>query len=416
MGDIFSILTSDQPFVVLAPHPDDEILGAAGLMIEAESRGLNFGVVILTDGGASHPDADASVLSAKRRRETELGLNALLRRPVTTLFCDIPDSQLVRRVSDNPTLAKLEKFVQECGAKTLVVTDPADNHPDHKAAFGLGARLIASGACSQLTTMRIGQRLDGDALSLPFYELPLKGARKKKEKAMAEHVSQSSSQNEFGQGFALTSEMIKPFLDEEHYRVARSAGEASSAIPASHFEMLFAQSDDPWGYCDLPYEQYRFDQTLKILKGQHFASGLELGCANGELTRRLAPLCKSLISIDHSMKAVECARAKVNDYPHIHLLCGSIPKDTPEGKFDLIILSDMLYYLGFDGVAELMSQLKHRSNPGTRLVMANYLGPTDTVLTGEMAAEMSIALLTDWILVGQHRSDLLRIDLLERVK
>ena len=75
----------------------------------------------------------------------------------------------------------------------------------------------------------------------------------------------------------------------------------------------------------------------------------------------------------------------------------------------------MLYYLGFDGVAELTTQLKHRSVLGTQLVMANYLGATETVLTGEMAAQMSIALLTGWTLIDQYRSDLLRIDLLERV-
>ena len=61
--------------------------------------------------------------------------------------------------------------------------------------------------------------------------------------------------------------MIEPFLDEEHYRIARSADAPSAAIPAAHFEMLFAHSNDPWGYRDLPYERDRFDQTLKILGG-----------------------------------------------------------------------------------------------------------------------------------------------------
>jgi LmbE family N-acetylglucosaminyl deacetylase len=414
MDDIFSILTLDQPFVVLAPHPDDEILGAAGLMMEARSRGLEFGVAILTDGAASHPDASASALAATRRLETQRGLDKLLDGPVPILFCDIHDGQLVSQVHNETLHSELAQFIRERSAQTLIVTDPADNHPDHKATFGLAARLVAGGACNQLTTMRIGQRLDGNGSSLPFHTLQLGGLGEQKAKAIAAHKSQSPSQRKFGAGFVLTSQMIEPFLNEEHYRIARGGDGSSAAIPATHFDILFSQSDDPWGYRDLPYEWDRFDQTLKMLQGQHFKRALELGCANGELTRRLAPLCASLLSVDHSVKAVEHARPLVADIRHVNVVCASIPKGTPHGLFDLIVLSDMLYYLGFDGVAELISQLNYRSMPGTALLMANYLGATDTALTGEMAAEMSIALLTNWAVVNQHRSDLLRIDLLER--
>ena len=49
----------DRPFVVVAPHPDDESLACGGLIADACRQGLRGTVVIVSDGVGSHPNSRA---------------------------------------------------------------------------------------------------------------------------------------------------------------------------------------------------------------------------------------------------------------------------------------------------------------------------------------------------------------------
>jgi LmbE family N-acetylglucosaminyl deacetylase len=51
-------LTEGRPFVVLSPHPDDETLGAGGLIAGARSRGEVVDIIVVTDGSGSHPRSE----------------------------------------------------------------------------------------------------------------------------------------------------------------------------------------------------------------------------------------------------------------------------------------------------------------------------------------------------------------------
>ena len=77
-------------------------------------------------------------------------------------------------------------------------------------------------------------------------------------------------------------------------------------------------------------------------------------------------------------------------------------------------ICDFLYYLGFGGVVTLMRHIDERAAADCRLVMANYLGTTECALSGEMAAEIVLAHLPNWVRVGGDRTDRLRIDVMER--
>ena len=48
-------LTRCHEMIVVAPHPDDEVLGVGGLMSTAAAAGIRVSVVAVTDGGGSHP-------------------------------------------------------------------------------------------------------------------------------------------------------------------------------------------------------------------------------------------------------------------------------------------------------------------------------------------------------------------------
>ena len=64
-----------------------------------------------------------------------------------------------------------------------------------------------------------------------------------------------------------------------------------------------------------------------------------------------------------------------------------LPEAAPDGSFDLILLSDMLYYLGLDGVIATAGLCEARLRPKGMLVVVSYLGATDAALTGLEAAE-----------------------------
>jgi LmbE family N-acetylglucosaminyl deacetylase len=67
-------MLEDRPFIIVAPHPDDESLACGGLIAHACARGLRAKVVIVTDGAGSHPNSKAyppDRLSALREDEAK---------------------------------------------------------------------------------------------------------------------------------------------------------------------------------------------------------------------------------------------------------------------------------------------------------------------------------------------------------
>ena len=126
--------------VVVAAHPDDETLGAAGLMAEASRRGVAVDVVVATLGEASHPRSSTITperLSRWRAREVAGAVGLLAPRAVLHLL-HLPDGELQRHVP-----AVTARVAGLAGAGSLVVAPwVGDGHPDHTAA-GLGAARAA---------------------------------------------------------------------------------------------------------------------------------------------------------------------------------------------------------------------------------------------------------------------------------
>ena len=53
--DISSVIPADARVCIVAPHPDDEILGCGGLMQRLDKLGYKIVLFAVTNGTASHP-------------------------------------------------------------------------------------------------------------------------------------------------------------------------------------------------------------------------------------------------------------------------------------------------------------------------------------------------------------------------
>src|SRR5271166_3514721 len=132
---------------------------------------------------------------------------------------------------------------------------------------------------------------------------------------------------------------------------------------ASHFERLYQSNPDPWGFRTSEYEQTKYRQTLLTLGDRDFTSGLEVGCSIGILTRLLAPSCDSLLGVDIVEEPLAAARARCADQPQVRFQRMQVPADWPEGGFDLMVFSEVLYFLSAADIERCASRVRRSLLP-----------------------------------------------------
>jgi LmbE family N-acetylglucosaminyl deacetylase len=133
--------------LIIAPHPDDESIAAAGLMQRAIAAGGEVRVLFVTDGD-NNPwplrflkkklhinDADRAEWGALRRDESRRALLALGLSPAAAVFLGYPDRALTKmaRTGDLRVRDSLVAAIDSFAPSLLVLPSAADLHPDHRA-------------------------------------------------------------------------------------------------------------------------------------------------------------------------------------------------------------------------------------------------------------------------------------------
>ncbi len=159
----------------------------------------------------------------------------------------------------------------------------------------------------------------------------------------------------------------------------------SGSLPASYFEDRYRQNIDPWGFRTSSYEQEKYDRTLSALTRAHYDRVLEVGCSIGVLTARLAQRSGELLAIDASRTALEAAR---KDAPaNVAFEECVLPGEFPDGSFDLIVLSEVLYYFSQPDLISVAERCSGVLAPEGEMVLCHWLGETDYPLTGAQASD-----------------------------
>jgi SAM-dependent methyltransferase len=146
-------------------------------------------------------------------------------------------------------------------------------------------------------------------------------------------------------------------------------------VDPGYFRDCYAASPDPWGLADRWYEARKYAISVALLPREHYDSAFEPGCSIGVLTTRLAPRCGVLLSCDAIEDAVASARERTAALPGVRVEHRLIPRDWPEGQFDLIVFSEILYYFDDADLDQVLRLAVGALRPGGHLLAVHWRHP-----------------------------------------
>jgi len=193
---------------------------------------------------------------------------------------------------------------------------------------------------------------------------------------------------------------------------ARRRARPRDTVPAEFFEATYRQNPDPWNSAAVA-ESPDCPDDIAALPPQRFASAFEIGCSIGVKTRFLAARCDRLLAADFAEAALVQARQRCADLAHVSFERMQIPRDWPSGTFDLIVMSDVLYYLAPAEIRRTAEACWQSLVPDGLVLLENFRQPTGCPCSGDEAVKIFHGTIADrCAVVTRSVTDLSRVDLL----
>lgn len=175
--------------------------------------------------------------------------------------------------------------------------------------------------------------------------------------------------------------------------------------PATYFDSMYGSAEDPWSLTERWYERRKYDLTVAALPLPRYRRAFEPGCSVGELTRRLADRCDTVLACDRVESAVETARRRTAALPNVSVHRMLLPEEWPEGSFDLIVLSELLYYLDEMTLDSLLERTVSSLEPEGTLVTVHWNHPVEEHLTTGAGIARRVGGRPGLVLVADHREE-----------
>jgi len=150
-----------------------------------------------------------------------------------------------------------------------------------------------------------------------------------------------------------------------------------SHMTLEDFEARYRSDPDPWSYETSAYERDKYAATLAACGPGPFRHALEIGASIGVLSEQLADRCERLTTIDGAPTAVAGARRRLAGRAGVEAILGAIPEAIPAGRYDLLLASEILYYLQADALTATLARLRECGARGARLVAVHWRGIGD---------------------------------------
>ncbi len=190
----------------------------------------------------------------------------------------------------------------------------------------------------------------------------------------------------------------------------------TARLPDAYFDRMYAESADPWQLQDRWYERRKFAITMALLPHPRYRHAFEPGCSVGVLTEQLARRCDRVTAADVAPAALDAAARRLGEAGYgdaVTLLRRSIDDDWPATDFDLIVLSEVGYYLEAGALRETLDrELPRLTGPAT-VVAAHWRHPVaDYPMSGD-AVNDAIAATPGLHRIGGYRDDDVVIDVFD---
>lgn len=187
-----------------------------------------------------------------------------------------------------------------------------------------------------------------------------------------------------------------------------------NSLETAYFDQLYARDTDPWNFARSDYERAKYSHTLRALHRPHYQSAVEVGCSIGILTEQLAPRCAALLALDASERPLIQARDRCKAMPQVRIEQARVPENWPDGTFDLLIFSEVLYYLSPDDLEVVAKLVSRSAAPGAHVLLVHWTGETDYPMSGDDATERFISALAPSLnTLREEATDAYRLAVLE---
>jgi len=216
-----------------------------------------------------------------------------------------------------------------------------------------------------------------------------------------------------GDGAALKRPRAAPGPRSPDATPTPPAADAKASYPASYFEDMYSEDPDPWGFATRWYERRKYAITLASLPRERYRRAFEPACAIGVLTEGLALRCDELIASDSAQTPVDDARQRLGAHPHVTVELQEVPRQWPEGRFDLIVLSEFAFFLDDADLALLVERTMASLDHDGHVIAVHYL-PAGRIV--QSADEVHAALRAHPDLIGTvtHREPEFVLDVFAR--
>lgn len=133
----------------------------------------------------------------------------------------------------------------------------------------------------------------------------------------------------------------------------------------------------PWGRED---ENEDIGKAIELVSDRRYERCLDVGAGLGHYTQLAVGLCDEVIAIDISRKAIHRAQKRLADAKNVDFQVRNLRSiNKTWGTFDLIILGEVLYYLGDerfpDEFKKLIERIAACVRPGGRILLVHYIAP-----------------------------------------
>lgn len=188
------------------------------------------------------------------------------------------------------------------------------------------------------------------------------------------------------------------------------------SLPPSYFEEVYRAKDDPWDFETSQYEAAKYAATLAALPQESYRMAWEIGCSIGVLTEKLAAHCDDLLAIDVSERALQKARARCRQWPQVRFKTMRFPEEMPAERFDLILVSEVGYYLSVGDWQRARAIIAEKLNLGGHVILVHWT-PTvhDYPQTGDAVHDSFLQeTAAGWRHLSGRREDKYRLDVFEK--